>query len=109
MNWIRQQQEDREKAEFEANEEAKRIERQNKEEEERREGASRLEQEHRERMKEKDRIRIQRQRDAGLYLTKGQRKKYQQAQVQLGAAGIEVPTRHCGYHAWISTTNHRSD
>jgi len=27
-------------------------------------------------------------------LTKEQRKKYQRAQIQLGAAGIQVPTRH---------------
>lgn len=94
MNRIRQQQADREKAEFEANEEAKRIQRENEEEQEKREKALRLEQERRQRLKQKEHDRIQRQREAGLYQTKEQRKKHQQAQVQLGAAGIEVPMRH---------------
>jgi hypothetical protein len=54
----------------------------------------RLEKEYREKIKEKEKNRIRRKREDGSYLTKEQRKKYQRAQIQLGAAGIQVPTRH---------------
>lgn len=103
MNLIKQQQEDRKLAEIKADEERKRIERENEEMQRREEEQLRLEQEHREKLKENERNRIQRQRDAGTYLTKRERRMRQYAQVQLAAAGIELPARHTPP---ILTTDH---
>lgn len=57
--------------------------------------------------KEKEKQRIQRLKDKGLYLTKDQREKYHRAQVQLEAAGILVPTRHVA-QLKISNNNDQS-
>ena len=94
MEFIKQRQEDRKIVAIEADEERKRIEREIEEKERKEAERIRLEQEHREKIKDKEKARIQRQRDAGTYLTKEERKKRHHAQVQLGAAGIEVPARH---------------
>ncbi len=93
INLIKQRQIDRENAELEADEEAKKHQRLQEERNQKEEEKLRLEKEHREKRKEKEKIRIQRQREDGSYLTKEQRKKYQRAQIQLQAAGIQVPTR----------------
>jgi translation initiation factor 5B len=103
LDLIRQRQKDRENAELEAETEAKRIQRLQEEDDRKQEEKLRLEQAYRDKRKEKERKRIQRLREEGLYLTKEQRKKYQRAQIQLGAAGIEVPTRHTTQLTTVNT------
>lgn len=100
---IKQEQEERKNAQLKADEEAKKNKRLQEEYEQKQREKLRLGQEYRDKIKEKEKIRIQRQRDDGSYLTKEQRKKFQRAQVQLGAAGIQVPTRH---KSPLTTANH---
>lgn len=103
MNLLKERQKDRQNAELEAEKEAKRIELLQEEYEQKQTEKLRLEQEYRDKRKEKEKTRIQRQREDGSYLTKEQRKKYQRAQIQFEAAGIEVPTRHTAQLTTINT------
>ncbi len=94
LNSIKQRQEDRKNAELEADAEAKRLQHLEEEYQRKKQEQLRVEKERREKIKEKEKKRIQRQRGNGSYLTAEQRKKVHRAQIQLGAAGIQVPTRH---------------
>ena len=94
MDLLKERQRDRRNAELEAEKEAKRLALLQEENERKEAERLRLEQQYRDKRNEKDKLRIQRQREEGSYLTKNARQKYLRAQVQLGAAGVDVPTRH---------------